>query len=183
MHYWKNITWATDLFNTFCWGYMNAEHGIFCIDPTTWGSPSLEKRNTLLLSLWCFIHSSYSQHNPQHVDNWLGSKGYKNAFFKLFFLFFFFLLRLRSALAMSSAMIIPKDRYKWTSAPGYEIILTAIMLPAPRKRFALESLQHAIPEAAIRSSIFCIHPVLNRLHTPSCLWGTYQPYSGTFQPK
>lgn len=52
VRYWKNITWATDLFNTFCWGYMNAEHGIFCIDPMTWGSPSFEKRNTLLLSLW-----------------------------------------------------------------------------------------------------------------------------------
>lgn len=81
MHYGKIITWATNLFNTFCWGYMNAEYGIFHIDPTTQGSPSLEKRNLVLLSLWCFTHSTCSQHNPQHIDIRLASKGYKNTLF------------------------------------------------------------------------------------------------------
>lgn len=154
---------------------MNAEHGIFHIHSTKWGFLSLKKSNPLLSSLWCSTYSTCSQRNPQQVDIWLSSKGWKNTFL-LFACLFVFIFEAE----ISSGSVFSLDhlrRYAANQLQHKRIkTLIAIMHPAPRKRFAFGSLQHVTPEAAIRLNTFHHSNSPQTTHTPSYSWSIQQPY-------
>lgn len=145
---------------------MNAEHGIFHIHSTKWGSLSLKKRNPLLSSLWCSIHSACSQHNPQQVDIWLSSKGYKNTFllFPCLLLLFFF-LRLRYVLAMSSALTIPKEMPQINFSTSVQRHINSNYAPCSQGRDLLLEVFSMPPQKQPSDRIPFSILILNRLHT------------------